>query len=110
MDYDTLLSGCCEVARELLRHGAEIQRAEDTMRRLLAAYGLEGEVFAIPNCVWASAREPDGRVCTVMRRVPSSTLNIEGIERFNDLSRRLCAAPPDDPACLLYTSDAADEL
>ena len=40
MDYDTLLSGCCEVARELLRHGAEIQRAEDTMRRLLAAYGL----------------------------------------------------------------------
>lgn len=30
MDYDTLLSGCCEVARELLRHGAEIQRAEDT--------------------------------------------------------------------------------
>ncbi len=101
MDYDTLLSGCCEVARELLRHGAEIQRAEDTMRRLLAAYGLEGEVFAIPNCVWASAREPDGRVCTVMRRVPSSTLNIEGIERFNDLSRRLCAAPPDDPAELL---------
>ena len=71
------------------------------MRRLLAAYGLEGEVFAIPNCVWASAREPDGRVCTVMRRVPSSTLNIEGIERFNDLSRRLCAAPPDDPAELL---------
>ncbi len=101
MDYDTLLSGCCEVARELLRHGAEIQRAEDTMRRLLAAYGLEGEVFAIPNCVWASAREPDGRVCTVMRRVPSSTLNIEGIERFNDLSRRLCAAPPDDPGELL---------
>lgn len=101
MDYDTLLSGCCEVARELLRHGAEIQRAEDTMRRLLAAYGLEGEVFAIPNCVWASAREPDGRVCTVMRRVPPSTLNIEGIERFNDLSRRLCAAPPDDPGELL---------
>ena len=101
MDYDTLLSGCCEVARELLRHGAEIQRAEDTMRRLLAAYGLEGEVFAIPNCVWASAREPDGQVCTVMRRVPPSTLNIEGIERFNDLSRRLCAAPPDDPGELL---------
>ena len=101
MDYDILLSGCCEVGRRLLEYGAEIPRAEDTVRRLLAAYGLEGEVFAIPNCVWASAREPDGRVCTVMRRVPSSTLNIEGIERFNDLSRRLCAAPPDDPAELL---------
>ncbi|MBD5118446.1 MAG: threonine/serine exporter family protein [Clostridiales bacterium] len=97
MDYDLLLSGCCEVARQLLRHGAEIQRAEDTARRILAAYGLEGDVFAIPNCVWVSAPCPDGQIRTVMRRVPPSSVDIEGIERFNDLSRRLCAAPPADP-------------
>ena len=60
MNYDTLLSGCCEVGRQLLRCGAEIQRAEDTVRRLLAAYGLEGEVFAIPNCVIASAAPTAG--------------------------------------------------
>ncbi len=101
MDYDLLLSGCCEVVRQLLRHGAEIQRAEDTARRILAAYGLEGDVFAIPNCVWISAPCPDGRIRTVMRRVPAIASNIEGIERFNDLSRRLCAAPPDDPGELL---------
>lgn len=101
MDYDTLLTGCCEAGRRLLECGAEIQRAEDTMRRLLAAYGLEGEVFAIPNCVWASAQCPDGRVCTVMRRVGPAAVDIEGIERYNDLSRHLCAAPPDDPAELL---------
>ncbi|MBD5133715.1 MAG: threonine/serine exporter family protein [Clostridiales bacterium] len=101
MDYDLLLSGCCEVARQLLRHGAEIQRAEDTVRRILAAYGLEGDVFAIPNCVWVSAPCPDGRIRTVMRRVPAISSNIEGIERFNDLSRRLCAAPAEDPGEIL---------
>ena len=101
MDYDLLLSGCCEVARQLLRHGAEIQRAEDTARRILAAYGLEGEVFAIPNCVWVSAPCLDGRIRTVMRRVPPSSVDVEGIERFNDLSRRLCAAPPGDPGEIL---------
>ncbi|MDE6281678.1 MAG: threonine/serine exporter family protein [Oscillospiraceae bacterium] len=101
MDYDLLLSGCCEVARQLLRHGAEIQRAEDTARRILAAYGLEGDVFAIPNCVWVSAPCPDGRIRTVMRRVPPSSVDIEGIERFNDLSRRLCAAPTGDPGEIL---------
>ncbi|MBD5133544.1 MAG: threonine/serine exporter family protein, partial [Clostridiales bacterium] len=101
MDYDLLLSGCCEVARQLLRHGAEIQRAEDTARRILAAYGLEGDVFAIPNCVWVSAPCPDGQIRTVMRRVPPSSVDIEGIERFNDLSRRLCAAPPEDPGDIL---------
>ncbi len=101
MDYDTLLSGCCEMGRKLLEHGAEIQRAEDTIHRLLAAYGLEGEVFAIPNCVIVSAACPDGRVRTVMRRVAQASVDIEGIERFNDLSRRLCADPPGDPAQLL---------
>ena len=101
MDYDTLLSGCCEMGRKLLEHGAEIQRAEDTIHRLLAAYGLEGEVFAIPNCVIVSAACPDGRVRTVMRRVGQASVDIEGIERFNDLSRRLCAGPPGDPAQLL---------
>ena len=101
MEHDLLLQGCCEMARQLLRCGAEIPRAEDTVRRLLAAYGLEGEVFAIPNCVWVSAPGPSGRSHTVMRRVPPSSVDIEGIERFNDLSRRLCADPPEDPAELL---------
>ena len=101
MDYDLLLEGCCEMGRQLLECGAEIPRVEDTVHRLLAAHGLEGEVFAIPNCLWVSVPCPDGRTRTVMRRVRPSAVDIEGIERFNDLSRRLCAAPPDDPAELL---------
>ena len=101
MDYDLLLEGCCEMGRQLLECGAEIPRVEDTVHRLLAAHGLEGEVFAIPNCLWVSVPCPDGRTRTVMRRVRPSAVDIEGIERFNDLSRRLCAAPPEDPAELL---------
>ena len=100
MDYDQLLDACCEVGVQLIRFGGEIPRAEDTIRRLLRAYGLEGEVFAIPNCVWASVPTPDGHIHAWMRRVPPIAANIEGIERFNDLSRRLCADPPADPAQL----------
>lgn len=98
MDYDQLLDGCCRVGVELVRCGGEIQRAEDTVRRLLAAYGLTGEVFAVPNCVWVSVFAPDGRAHTVMRRVPAIVTDVDGIERFNALSRRLCADPPADPA------------
>ena len=60
-DYDTLLDGCCQVGMQIVRCGGEIQRAEDTVRRLLAAYSLDGEVFALPNCVWASVRAPDAK-------------------------------------------------
>ena len=101
MDYDVLLEGCCEAGLQLLRLGAEIHRAEDTVRRLLAAYGLEGEVFAIPNCLIVSVAGPDGKVHTRMRRVPMSSIDVDGIERFNALSRRLCADPPADPGQLL---------
>ena len=100
MDYDQLLDGCSEIGVQLVRFGGEIQRAEDTVRRLLAAYGLEGEVFAVPNCVWASLRTSDGSTYARMRRVPPISTNIEGIEHLNDLSRRLCAHPPADPARL----------
>lgn len=106
-DYDTLLDGCCQVGMQIVRCGGEIQRAEDTVRRLLAAYSLDGEVFALPNCVWASVRAPDGRVHTVMRRVPTIVPDIDGIERFNGLSRRLCADPPADPAELSARCGAA---
>ena len=101
MDYDLLLEGCCEVGRQLLRCGAEIHRAEDTVHRLLAAYGIESEVFAIPNCIWVSAAAPDGRAHTRMLRVPMPSIDIEGIEQYNALSRRLCANPPADPGELL---------
>ena len=101
MDYDVLLEGCCEMGVQLLRYGAEIYRAEDTVRRLLAAYGLEGEVFAIPNCLIVSITDPEGRAHTRMRRVPMSSVDVYGIERFNALSRRLCAAPPGDPGEIL---------
>ena len=111
MDYDQLLDGCSEIGVQLVRFGGEIQRAEDTVRRLFAAYGLEGEVFAVPNCVWASVRTPDGRIHARMRRVPPIATNIEGIERLNDLSRRLCADPPADPSLLReYCREALAEL
>ena len=100
LDYDLLLDGCSEIGVQLVHFGGEIQRAEDTVRRLFAAYGLEGEVFAVPNCVWASVRTPDGGIHARMRRVPPIATNIEGIERLNDLSRRLCAQPPADPSLL----------
>lgn len=101
MDYDLLLEGCCEVGCRLLGCGAEIYRVEDTVRRLLAAYGITGEVFAIPNCLIVSISDSTGHIYTRMRRSNVSGTDIEDLERYNALSRRLCADPPADPGELL---------
>lgn len=49
---EQFLNFCCEMGRALIQNGAEIYRVEDSINRLLLAYGyLDTEVFAIPSCV-----------------------------------------------------------
>ncbi len=97
MDHGQLLEGVCEMGYRLLGCGAEIYRVEDTIRRLCAAYDVYAEVFAIPNCLIVSITTPDGRHLTKMRQAKINSTNIQALEAYNALSRRLCADPPEDP-------------
>ena len=95
MDYDKLLNISVELGCRLMSSGAEIYRVEESMRRLLQAYGLESpDVFAIPNCVIVSIATPEGHPVTRMRRIAAHGTDIEMLERCNDLCRRLCAQRP----------------
>ncbi len=94
MDYDKLLNMVTELGYQLMYSGAEIYRAEESIYRLLRAYGLEDpQVFAIPNCLIVSVTTPQGHPITRMRRIPGHGTNIELLERCNDLCRRLCFHP-----------------
>ena len=97
LDYDLLLNGCCEIGCRLLGCGAEIHRVEDTVHRLCTAYQVDSEVFAIPNCLIVSVTDCHGKIHTRMRRAEAQGIDIEALEGYNALSRRLCAAPPEDP-------------
>lgn len=95
MDYDRLLEGCSEVGCRMLAAGAEIYRVEDTVRRMLAAYGVDGQVFAIPNTLIVSMTDDAGHSHTKLRRTETAgSTDIEAVERFNALSRAVCAHPP----------------
>lgn len=94
MDYEHLLEGCGEVGVRLLAGGAEIYRVEDTIGHIMAAYGVQGSAFALPHCLIVSLFTPDGRSHTRMCRTVTHQTDIEVIERFNALSRSVCAAPP----------------
>ncbi len=94
MDYDKLLNVATELGYQLMYSGAEIYRAEESIFRLLRAYGLEDpQVFAIPNALIISVTTPQGHPITRMCRIPSHGTNIELLEQCNDLCRRLCVHP-----------------
>lgn len=93
VDVEEILDLAVELGYQIQTAGGEIYRVEESVSRLLRAYGIEtGEVFAIPNCLIASAHT-EGREVTSMRRIPDHGTDIWKLEAMNGLCRRLCAMP-----------------
>lgn len=91
MDYYLLADMTVQIGYELAVAGAETYRVEETMRRVIEAYGTEGQAFAIPNCVAVSFVTPNTKPLTIMKRVGYHGNDLERIEKLNALSRRICA-------------------
>ena len=94
MDYNTLLDLATDLGYELAMSGAETFRVEESINRILGAYGLTAEVFAIPNCLTVSIETADGQLLTRMRRIGPHGNDLDAVERFNGLSRAICNRVP----------------
>lgn len=94
-DYDALLTLTTEIGYRLLISGGEIYRVEESIGRLLAAYGAGGEVFVIPSCIIVSLTTPEGHPVTRVKRVYNHGTDIHCLEAYNDLCRVICEARPD---------------
>ena len=121
-DTSELLDLAISLGYRLQMCGAEISRVEEAVRRLLDAYGVPGDVFAIPNCLIVTVCPDDSHPFTRMRRIGAHGTDVEGIEQYYALARRLCREKPplddaqeqlramkkrqkDNPLPLLYFGD-----
>lgn len=94
-DMDTLTSlvaAALDLGEQLLICGGEVSRVEDTMIRLLHAYGAESvDAFTITSSIVLTAYFPGKGSVTQTRRISSNQFNLTALEALNDLSRRACA-------------------
>ena len=95
MDYNTLLDMATDLGYELAMAGAETFRVEESISRVLAAYGVQAEVFAIPNYLIVSILTEDGTPITRMRRIGVHGNDLDAVEKFSGLSRAYCNRRPD---------------
>ena len=95
MDYNTLLDLAMDVAYELAMAGAETFRVEECVLRIMAAYGVKAEVFAIPNYLVVSTMGESGEPLTRMRRIGSHGNNLDAVEKFSNFSRAICNRKPE---------------
>lgn len=106
MDYNMILDLATDLGYRLAMCGAETFRVEESINRVLAAYGIESEAFAIPNCLTVSIETPDGKPMTRMRRIGFHGNDLDAVERYSNLSRRLCAEKPDPQTAKQYLGQA----
>ncbi len=95
MNYNLLMDLAIDLGYELAMSGAETFRVEESVTRLLAAYGVDSDVFAIPNYIMITIRTDDGTPITRMRRIGHHGNNMDSIERFSGLSRSLSSLTPE---------------
>ena len=105
MDYNKLLHVVSELGYHLAMAGAETFRIEESINRILSAYGVESEVFAIPNCTIISIRTDDGYTTSKMKRIGFHGNDLDTVEKFNSLSRRICTEKPSPDVALQWLDE-----
>ena len=98
MNEYLLLDLAADLGYHMAVSGAETYRVEDTVRRILQAYGLQPEVAAVPGYLIVSVLSPKQEPITRMRRMGFHGNDLDTVERLNALSRKLCAQKPDPEA------------
>lgn len=95
MDYNALLNTATQIGYMLLANGAEIYRVEESMNRILHAYGAaDCGVFVVPSSIMVSVTTVEGHTVSKIKRVHWHTTNLVKIESVNDLCRRICKQTP----------------
>ena len=94
MDYYALVDFAADLGYRLAMSGAETFRVEESITYILKTYGIKAEVFAIPNCLTVSIETETGKPMTRMRRIHDHGNDLDSVERYSNLSRRICAEKP----------------
>lgn len=105
MDYNILLDLVTEIGYHFAMAGAETYRIEDSINRILATYEIKSEVFAIPNNITISFRTADGKSITRMKRIGYHGNDLDAVERYNSLSRRICAEKPSPETAMQWLKE-----
>ncbi len=105
MNERLLLEMATTLGHRLAMAGAETYRVEESINRVLRSYGLEAQAFSIPNCLIVSIVTAEGTPMTRMRRVGIHGNDLDAVEQYSNLSRRLCAECPEPEVAMQWLSE-----
>ena len=105
MDYRVLMELASELGTRLAVAGAETYRVEESIVRVLAAYGLDPRVYSVPNSLFITIMAPGELPITQLCRMKSTGTDLDAVERYNNFSRAVCEKKPDPKVALQWLEE-----
>ncbi len=106
MDYIALIELVSRMGTQLATSGAETYRVEESIVRILEAYGQKGQAYCVPNSLLITISVPNQLPVTKLCRMPERNNDIDAVELYSNLSRRICAETPELSHALQWVQEA----
>lgn len=98
MEMESLVEYTLTIGRQMMECGAEAWRAENTMARIIRAYGLEvldAHALASQTALTVKNRNGEHYTSTCMVLPDKTGTNLQRLEDINAAARYICDAVPD---------------
>lgn len=107
-----ILDFAASLGCRMLTVGANLERVNDTMYRICHSYHLNSiSIYSLSSVIMISAKSSDGITGTRQVSVPRGDKHLEKLNRFNQLSRRICTEtpPPETLSGMLTEAENVDD-
>lgn len=89
---ETLINCAMDIGEQMLTCGAEVHRAEESIKRMCLAFGAKrADVFIITTSMVVTVFWDEEKTYTQTRRIISLSTDFEKLHHLNQLSRKICA-------------------
>ena len=95
MKYTLLMELVSSIASKLATSGAETYRVEESVRRITSSYGIDSRVYAVPHSLIITIMIPGENPLTQLCRMDYVGVDLESVELYSNLSRKICEEKPD---------------
>lgn len=109
MDYRILMELASELGSQLAVAGAETFRIEESIVRVLAAYGLDSRVYSVPHSLFITIMVPGELPINQLCRMKNIGTDLDSVEKYSNLCRRICIEKPEPRIALEWLKDTEKE-
>ena len=105
MNYTLLMELVSQIGCRIAVGGAETYRVEESVNRILTAYGVESRVYSVPNSLIITILVPGQPPMTQLCRMERKGTDLDAVEQYSNLGRRICAQTPDLETAMAWVQE-----